>query len=70
MAISLTYYIDTSSFSTATSVWIDSSLTIKAPDGYYSFGGDYRQQFDGVLQNILACSPDYSKLDYTNDYYI
>lgn len=55
MATSGTYYIDTDSFSTATAVWTDAGLTTKAPDGYYSFGGNYRHQFDGLLQPIQAC---------------
>jgi hypothetical protein len=55
MATSGTYYIDTDSFSTATAVWTDSGLTTKAPDGYYSFGGNYRQQFNGLLQAIQSC---------------
>lgn len=49
------YYIDTNNFSTATAVWSDAGLTTKAPDGYYSFTGNYRQQFNGLLQTIQAC---------------
>ena len=30
-----TYYIDTSTFASATAVWTDSLLTTKAPDGWY-----------------------------------
>jgi hypothetical protein len=56
MAISGTYYIDTADFSTATAVWTDTALTTKAPDGYYSFGGNYRQQFEGLLLSITSCS--------------
>ena len=55
MATSGTYYIDTDSFSTSTAVWIDAGLTTKAPDGYYSFGGNYRRQFEGLLQPIESC---------------
>lgn len=55
MAISTTYYIDTTIFSTATAVWTEPTLTTKAPDGYYSFGGDYREQLNGVLLNIISC---------------
>lgn len=50
-----TFYIDTDNFSTATAVWEDSSLTIKAPDGFYSFSGIYRQQFNGFLLNVISC---------------
>lgn len=52
-----TFYIDTENFSTATAVWIDSDLTIKAPDGFYSFSGIYRQQFNGFLLNVISCTP-------------
>jgi len=50
-----TYYIDTPLFSDATSVYLDALLTIKAPDGYYSIGTDYRQQLDGTLLPVLPC---------------
>ena len=50
-----TFYIDTESFSTATAVWEDSNLTTKAPDGFYSFSGIYRQQFDGLLLSAINC---------------
>lgn len=56
MATSGTYYIDTADFSTATAVWTNTSLTTKAPDGYYSFGGNYRQQLSGLLLPIASCS--------------
>jgi hypothetical protein len=56
MATSTTYYIDTDNFSTATAVWINSGLTTKAPDGYYSFGDNYRQQFEGLLLAITSCT--------------
>jgi hypothetical protein len=55
MATSSTYYIDTNDFATATAVWTDAGLTTKAPDGYYSFGGDYRQQDEGLLLAIAEC---------------
>ena len=55
MAISSTYYIDTNNFSTATAVWSDSGLTTKADDGYYSFEGIYRQQFQGLLLSAQPC---------------
>ena len=56
MSTSSTYYIDTNNFATATAVWTDESLTTKAPDGYYSFGGNYRQQDGGLLEPIESCS--------------
>lgn len=66
MAISSTYYIDTADFSTATAVWTDTALTTKAPDGYYSFGGNYRQQFEGLLLSIQSCSSSPSYYPYLN----
>lgn len=64
------YYIDTPSFSTATAVWTDSLLTIKAPDGYYSFDFNFRRQFNGVLQAISSCSapppPDVPSIGITS----
>lgn len=56
MATSGTYYIDTADFLTATAVWTDTALTTKAPDGYYSFGGNYRQQLSGLLLSAVSCS--------------
>ena len=60
------YYIDTNNFTTATSVWTNSILTIKAPDGYYSFTGNYRQQLDGFLLDLIACPtiPPISCIEY------
>jgi hypothetical protein len=55
MAISGNYYIDTASFSDANAVWTNSTLTTKAPDGYYSFDGNYRQQLNGFLHPITSC---------------
>ena len=56
MATSSLYYIDSSSFNTAVSVYTDQALTVKAPDGYYSFNGLYRRQLFGKLQTIGNCS--------------
>jgi hypothetical protein len=52
----MAYYIDTNDFTTATAVWTNSILTTKSPDGYYSFGGNYRQQIDGFLTDLISCS--------------
>jgi hypothetical protein len=65
MAISTTYYIDTTLFSTATAVWTNSILTIKSPDGYYSFGGNYRQQVSGLLANTLSCAATPVQLNWS-----
>ena len=56
MAASGTYYIDTSSLSTATAVWTDSALTTKAPDGWYKFGVLYREQSSGLLTGVANCN--------------
>jgi hypothetical protein len=65
MATPSTYYIDTNDFSTAASVWTDLNLTIKAPDGFYSFFGNYRQQLNGVLLTTISCdSPTPTGLCY------
>lgn len=48
-------YIDSASFSNATSVFLDELLTIIAPDGYYSDGSYYRQQVGGNLIDLLPC---------------
>lgn len=48
-------YIDSASFSNATSVFLDELLTIIAPDGYYSDGLYYRQQISGSLIDLLPC---------------
>jgi len=48
-------YIDSASFSNATSVFLDELLTIIAPDGYYSDDSYYRQQIDGKLIDLLPC---------------
>jgi hypothetical protein len=50
------YYIDSSNFNTATSVYSDVALTIKAPDGYYSFSGVYRRQLFGDLKEVITCT--------------
>ncbi len=73
MATTGIYYFDGLSFADATAVFTDASLLTKAADGFYSIGGIYRQQVDGLLGAITACpsctascnfiiSPDYSSL--------
>ena len=49
------YYIDSSSFLTATAVWTDITLSTKAVDGYYQFAGVYRQQVSGLLLPVVTC---------------
>lgn len=59
MASNTTYFIDTSTFATATAVWSDSQLTTKAPDGWYQASAEdantYRQQTGGVLGTAANC---------------
>ena len=54
-----TYYIDTSTFASATAVWTDSLLTTKAPDGWYQAPTEtvttYRQQTGGTLGTAASC---------------
>jgi len=50
-----TYFFDGTSFSGATAVYTTSALTTPAPDGYYSQGGLYRQQFGGLLGPVVPC---------------
>jgi len=52
-----TYYIDTNSFITATSIWTNSNLTVKAPNGFYQKDGVYRQMSGGELLPVANC-PD------------
>lgn len=52
-----TYYIDTNDFATATSIWTNSNLTVKAANGFYQKDGVYRQMSGGELLPIANC-PD------------
>jgi hypothetical protein len=58
------YYINTSSFETATNIFIDSEGSyITAPNGFYSIDGIVRELVDGVLlpqQPCNACSTEVS----------
>jgi len=49
------YYIDTNDFSTATSIWTNSNLTVKAADGFYQKDGVYRQMSGGELLPSTIC---------------
>lgn len=50
-----TYYTDTNDFSTATSIWTNSNLTIKAEDGFYQKDGLYREMSGGELLPSTIC---------------
>jgi hypothetical protein len=50
-----TYYINSNSFLTATSIYTDAALTTFAPDGFYKDCGVVRQLVSGVLSEPIAC---------------
>lgn len=50
-----TYYIDTNSFVTATSIWTDANLTTKAPNGFYQKDGVHREMSGGELLPVQNC---------------
>ncbi len=59
MATQGTYYLDSPSFSSATVVYSNATLTVVAPNGYYSNGTIVRYQSSGVLmpqQNCPSCA--------------
>lgn len=49
------YFIDTPSFSTARTVYLDALLTEPALDGLYGNEIIYRNQIDGILVDVLPC---------------
>lgn len=55
MAVNSLFFINSGSFSTATAVYLDSTLTMIAPDGYYGDGTVSRQQSGGILLTAVAC---------------
>ena len=55
MATTGTYYINSDSFLTATSIYTDAALTTFAPDGYYKDCGVVRYLTSGVLGDTVAC---------------
>jgi hypothetical protein len=56
MAVNSTYYLDAASLSLATAVYLDSSLSLIAPNGFYADGTVVRQQSSGVL--LSFSTPD------------
>lgn len=56
MAINSTYYLDAADLSTATAVYLNSSLSLIAPDGFYSDGTISREQSSGVLLTEQNCN--------------
>ena len=56
MAINSTYYLNAADLATATAVYLDLSLTLIAPDGFYSDGTISREQSLGILLAAAPCS--------------
>jgi hypothetical protein len=50
-----TYYADAATLNDATAMYLNSTLTEIAPDGYYSDGTISRYQLDGLLQPAVTC---------------
>lgn len=51
-----TYYLNNTSFATATSIFTDSGLTTLATDGFYKSGSTVRELSSGVLGTAATCS--------------
>lgn len=52
------FYIDSTIFANANRVYTEAGLNVVAPDGYYVFGGVYRQQVNGNLLPETAVCPE------------
>lgn len=55
MAVNSTYYLNAADLATATAVYLDSALSLIAPDGFYSDGTISREQSLGILLTANAC---------------
>lgn len=55
MSINSTFYLDAADLSLATSVYLDTSLSLLAPDGFYGDGTITRQQSAGILLTANDC---------------
>ena len=56
MATSATNYLNGPDLQSATAVFTDATLSTKAADGWYSFGGFFRKQISGVLTANTLCN--------------
>jgi len=56
MAINSPFFLDAVDLATATSVYLDLSLTLIAPDGFYGDGTITREQSSGILLTAEACA--------------
>jgi len=54
--VSDSYFINSDSFITATSIWTDENQTTVAADGFYMIDGTYRQLLSGVLLDPVPCN--------------
>jgi len=57
MGVVKQYYMNGTSFATATSLYTDDELTTCAPDGFYSWNGVARELINCVLSPVIEC-PD------------
>ena len=55
MPIPNNFYLNASTFATATEIFVDEQLTTCAPDGYYSDGTITRQLVDCLLLPAITC---------------
>lgn len=55
MATVGTYYYDGITFAASTDIFTDAALSIPAPDGWYAFGGVYREKVGGILGPPQTC---------------
>jgi len=55
MAINAPFFLDSADLATATAVYLDSSLSNIAPDGFYGDGTITREQSSGILLTAEAC---------------
>ena len=55
MATRNTYYFDTASFASATTIYTNADLSAIAPNGFYSDNVEVRQQTSGVLLAAQSC---------------
>ena len=56
LGVAGTYYLNSSTFATATAIYTDAALTLLATDGYYRETTQSRQLSGGVLLPAVACA--------------
>jgi hypothetical protein len=55
MAVSATYYLNGPSLGSSTTIYLNSTLTTVAPNGFYSDGVTSREQVSGILLPAVTC---------------